>query len=35
MMMNNLEVADKLLHDNNYRMLNVLSIFCNVTKGLH
>jgi hypothetical protein len=34
-MRNNLEVADKLLHGNDYRMLNVLGIFCNVTKGMH
>jgi hypothetical protein len=27
-MTNDLEVADELLHDNYYRMLNVLSIFC-------
>jgi hypothetical protein len=34
-MTNNLEVADKLLHDCDYRMQNVLGVFCNVTKGLH
>jgi hypothetical protein len=34
-MTNNLVVADELLHDNDYRMLNVLGIFCNVSKGLH
>jgi hypothetical protein len=34
-MTNNQEVADKLLHNNNYKMLNVFSVFHNVAKGLH
>ncbi len=33
--MSDLEVADELLHNNDYRMLNVLGIFHNVTKGMH
>ncbi len=32
-MTNDLEVADKLHHDSDYRMLNVLGVFCNVSKG--
>jgi hypothetical protein len=33
-MTNNLEAADSLLHDKDYRMLNVLGVARNVTKGL-
>ncbi len=34
-MTNNLEVADELLHDSDYRMLNVSGVLCNVSKELH
>jgi hypothetical protein len=33
-MTNNLEVADNLLHEENYRTLNVVGVACSVTKGL-
>ncbi len=34
MMTNDLEVADSLLHDEEYRILNVLGVVCSITKGL-
>ncbi len=33
-MTNDLEITDNLLHKEDYRMLNVLSIVCSMTKGL-
>jgi hypothetical protein len=33
-MTNDLEVAGELLHDSDYKMLNVLGVFPNVSKGL-
>ena len=33
-MTNNMEVADKLLNKTNYKTLNILGIFCNVSTGL-
>ena len=33
-MTNNLEVTNNLLHNEDYRMLNVLGVACSVTKGL-
>jgi hypothetical protein len=34
-MMNDLEVADNLLHEEDYRTLNVVGVARSVTKGLH
>jgi hypothetical protein len=34
MMANNLEVADNLIHNEDYRMLNVVGMVCSITKGL-
>jgi hypothetical protein len=34
-MTNDLEVADSLLHDEEYRILNVLGMVRSITKGLH
>jgi hypothetical protein len=33
-MTNDLEVVDNLLHDEDYRMLNVVGMVCSVTKDL-
>jgi hypothetical protein len=33
-MTNEMEVADKLLNKTDYKMLNILGIFCNVSTGL-
>jgi hypothetical protein len=33
-MTNKMEVADKLLNETDYKMLNILGIFCNVSTGL-
>jgi hypothetical protein len=35
MMTNDLKVADSLLHDEEYRILNVLGMIRSITKGLH
>jgi hypothetical protein len=34
-MTNNLEVADNHLHEEDYRMLNIVGVACSITKGLH
>jgi hypothetical protein len=35
MMTNDLKVADSLLHNEEYRILNVLGVVRSITKGLH